>query len=73
MRWCFAGQSNRIKVLMIRLVAFWSMENTPKRHKKREFKEETGLDIEPKEILGIYMVAQEDIASLHWVDINDLP
>lgn len=64
---------------------------------KREVKEETGLDVEPTEILGIYMdeygeggdstlnihyigevkggkmKAQEDVASLHWVSINEVP
>lgn len=69
----------------------------PKDGIKREAKEETGLDIEPKEILGIYidqygkggdctlnihyigkikggkMKAQEDVASLHWIDINKVP
>ena len=64
---------------------------------RREAKEETGLDIEPKEILGIYidqygedgdytlnthfigevrggkMKAEEDVASLHWVDIKQVP
>jgi ADP-ribose pyrophosphatase YjhB (NUDIX family) len=64
---------------------------------RREAREETGLDIIPTEILGIYMdqygkdgdmtlniqyigeikggemKAQDDVASLHWIPIEDLP
>jgi ADP-ribose pyrophosphatase YjhB (NUDIX family) len=59
-------------------------------------KEETGLEVKPTELLGIYldtygdgrntlnihyigkivsgkMNAQEDVASLHWVPINNVP
>ena len=64
---------------------------------RREAKEETGLNIEPTEILGMYidrygengdftlnihylgevkggeMKAQDDVASLHWIDIDQVP
>lgn len=69
----------------------------PKVGAKREALEETGLTIEPKEMLGIYMdrygeddiytlnihyigditggvmKAKDDVASLHWFDIGNLP